>query len=156
VLDAAHRKGIVHRDLKPANILVTKQGIKLLDFGLARQTAPTLGPDDKTVAVVSVEDQSKWQISREGGDAPHWSADGKQLIFEAGGTKMAVEVKVNGGAFEAASPQKLFQTPQSPSDSAWDVTGDAKRFLVATPQGAPVGPVPINVMLNWPALLKKN
>jgi Tol biopolymer transport system component len=34
-LDAAHRKGIVHRDLKPANILVTKSGIKLLDFGLA-------------------------------------------------------------------------------------------------------------------------
>jgi serine/threonine protein kinase len=35
-LDAAHKKGIVHRDLKPANILVTRQGIKLLDFGLAK------------------------------------------------------------------------------------------------------------------------
>src|SRR5580704_10875108 len=39
-LDAAHKKGITHRDLKPANIVVTKQGIKLLDFGLAKQTAP--------------------------------------------------------------------------------------------------------------------
>src|SRR5260370_25336168 len=36
-LDAAHKKGITHRDLKPANILLTKQGIKLLDFGLAKQ-----------------------------------------------------------------------------------------------------------------------
>ena len=36
-LDTAHRKGIVHRDLKPANILLTKQGVKLLDFGLARE-----------------------------------------------------------------------------------------------------------------------
>ena len=35
-LDAAHKKGITHRDLKPANILVTKAGIKLLDFGLAK------------------------------------------------------------------------------------------------------------------------
>src|SRR6266478_6770581 len=35
-LDAAHKKGITHRDLKPANILVTKSGIKLLDFGLAK------------------------------------------------------------------------------------------------------------------------
>jgi serine/threonine protein kinase len=39
-LDAAHKKGITHRDLKPANILVTKQGIKLLDFGLAKQAGP--------------------------------------------------------------------------------------------------------------------
>lgn len=35
-LEAAHKRGIVHRDLKPANILVTKTGIKLLDFGVAK------------------------------------------------------------------------------------------------------------------------
>jgi serine/threonine protein kinase len=35
-LDAAHRKGIVHRDLKPGNIMVTRSGVKLLDFGLAK------------------------------------------------------------------------------------------------------------------------
>jgi serine/threonine protein kinase len=35
-LDAAHQKGTVHRDLKPANVLVTRSGIKLLDFGLAK------------------------------------------------------------------------------------------------------------------------
>ena len=35
-LDAAHRQGIVHRDLKPGNILVSRSGVKLLDFGLAK------------------------------------------------------------------------------------------------------------------------
>src|ERR1700680_2942958 len=49
-LDAAHRKGITHRDLKPANILVTKQGIKLLDFGLAKQ-AVRFGEEEATKAL---------------------------------------------------------------------------------------------------------
>ncbi len=35
-LDAAHRHGIVHRDLKPANVMLTRAGVKLLDFGVAR------------------------------------------------------------------------------------------------------------------------
>ncbi|MGA2714783.1 MAG: protein kinase [Bryobacteraceae bacterium] len=55
-LDAAHRKSITHRDLKPANILVTKRGIKLLDFGIAKQ-APGLGPDDVTIQAMTAEGQ---------------------------------------------------------------------------------------------------
>ena len=40
-LDKAHRQGIVHRDLKPGNVMLTKSGMKLLDFGLAKAMAPT-------------------------------------------------------------------------------------------------------------------
>src|SRR5712675_49847 len=56
-LDAAHRKGITHRDLKPANILVTKQGIKLLDFGLAKQASCVNEFDAGRTAAMSVEGQ---------------------------------------------------------------------------------------------------
>ena len=43
-LDKAHRQGIVHRDLKPGNVMLTKTGVKLLDFGLAKAIAPAAGP----------------------------------------------------------------------------------------------------------------
>jgi serine/threonine protein kinase/WD40 repeat protein len=35
-LEAAQRAGIVHRDLKPGNIMLIKNGVKLMDFGLAK------------------------------------------------------------------------------------------------------------------------
>jgi len=37
-LAVAHSKGIVHRDLKPSNIMLTRSGVKVLDFGLAKTT----------------------------------------------------------------------------------------------------------------------
>ena len=47
-LQKAHRQGIVHRDLKPANVMITKTGVKLLDFGLAKAMAPAGSPSSLT------------------------------------------------------------------------------------------------------------
>jgi serine/threonine protein kinase len=54
-LDAAHRKGIIHRDLKPANILMTKSGVKLLDFGLAKLNQPSGGESRATETLAMTE-----------------------------------------------------------------------------------------------------
>src|SRR6202165_3435564 len=58
-LDKAHARGIVHRDLKPANIMLTKNGPKLMDFGLAKpapglSSASGLSPWTPTTPTMSV------------------------------------------------------------------------------------------------------
>ncbi len=45
-LEALHHRAIVHRDLKPSNVFLTKFGVKLLDFGLAR---PVMSDDRATM-----------------------------------------------------------------------------------------------------------
>src|SRR5260370_23360503 len=108
-LDAAHRKGIVHRDLKPANILVTRSGVKVLDFGLAKM--------ERAGATSAVAEQTLTQaLTQEGsivGSLQYMSpeqlqgkeADARSDIFSFGA--VLYEIVTGKRAFDGASPASV-------------------------------------------------
>ncbi len=58
-LNHAHDQGIIHRDLQPANILVTPEGddadgVRVLEFGLARIAQSDTGGDEASLTAVGV------------------------------------------------------------------------------------------------------
>jgi eukaryotic-like serine/threonine-protein kinase len=93
----------------------------------------------------------KWPVSSDGGNAPVWRRDGRELFFRSvSGAPMAVDVTATATTFHAGIPKQLFPSAGVP----WSVTGDGKRFLVSR---APLHDVqvPITIDLNWEAALKR-
>jgi eukaryotic-like serine/threonine-protein kinase len=129
-LDAAHKKGITHRDLKPANILVTKSGIKLLDFGLAKigQSVKPLDGATLTMALTGKNEivGTLYYMSPEQLQA---QADGREIdarsdIFSFG--LVLYEMLTGKRAFEGSSPASVIAAiMERPAPSIADVAPPA-------------------------------
>lgn len=106
----------------------------------------------------------KTKVSTGGGKAPRWRRDGKELFYISADSKMmGVEVSTTP-VLKAGIPKVLFHAPiwggggrGNQSVTRYDVSADGRKFLinsVAAERVAPP-PSPINVVMNWTALLKK-
>jgi eukaryotic-like serine/threonine-protein kinase len=106
-LDAAHSKGITHRDLKPANILVTKTGIKLLDFGLAKKAPTPADPGDatRTMAVTGKNEIVGTLFYMSPEQLQSQEADARSDIFSFG--LVLYEMLTGKRAFDGASPASV-------------------------------------------------
>ena len=75
--------------------------------------------------------QGKWQVSPNGGQVPHWSADGQELFyFDADQSVLAVPVKEAGGALQFGAPQTLVSKWTVLTIPFYSVSPDGKRLLM--------------------------
>jgi eukaryotic-like serine/threonine-protein kinase len=97
----------------------------------------------------------KWQVSTDGGSEPVWSPDGRELYFLAADSKLMVTEVRPGNRFDPGVPAPLFEYREvgNAYNSRFDVTKDGHFVLrTAVEQSSTV---PITVVLNWQAGLKK-
>jgi Tol biopolymer transport system component len=146
-------------DRKPARFLQTP----------FNEDSPAFSPDDRWVAYNSNASGrlevyirsfpgpgGQFQVSRNGGWAPRWRRDGKEIFFLAlDGAMMAADVTL-GKDVQASVPHMLFPTPllRTNDRHVYTVSGDGKRFLLRVPDQRQVL-IPITMVLNWPAIAKK-
>ncbi len=168
-LDAAHKKGIVHRDLKPANILVTKSGVKLLDFGLAKivlakssatksgqsgdrpvDATLTMALTGKNEIVGTLYYMSPEQLQAQGTGQ---EVDARSDIFSFG--LVLYEMVTGKRAFDGASPATVIAAiMERPAPSIGDVAPPAldrvlKRCLEKDPENRWQSARDLKAELEW-------
>jgi serine/threonine-protein kinase len=112
-LSAAHKQGIVHRDLKPGNVMLTKTGVRLLDFGLARLTAHGERPAMASLTSAPTEPAPLTGAGVVLGTLPYMApeqvegkpADARTDLWALGA--ILYEMVSGGRAFEASSATSL-------------------------------------------------
>src|SRR5579864_688206 len=138
-LDAAHQKGIIHRDLKPDNILVTKQGIKLLDFGLAKQAAPLKDVDvtraltDQGQILGTLQYMSPEQLQGKEADARSDLFAFGSVLYEMLSGKRAFDGSSGASVIAAILEREPAPLARNPSDATRPLDRVIRRSLAKDP-----------------------
>jgi serine/threonine protein kinase len=141
-LDAAHRAGLIHRDLKPGNVMLTKGGVKVLDFGLAKWQGTDADLTSASSAALSTAPSTLTQVGTAVGTT-HYMApeqvegkpvDARTDLFALGA--IVYEMTTGRKAFEGTSSASvmaaiLSATP-APMTSLQPVTPAALDHVVKT------------------------
>lgn len=99
------------------------------------------------------EPREKLRISTGGGTYPEWGPGGRELFYLSRDRKlMVVTLKLDGTSPEASLPRELFALQADEQRNPYEITPDGQRFLVS---GTAASREPLNVIVNWPGLLKK-
>jgi len=101
--------------------------------------------------------EGKWPISKDTGNWPQWRIGG-EIVFNTGPIRtevFAASVNTTGTAFVSSVPQRLPFPPSTGVNTTPQSTSDGQRFLIEVPLGQQAARTSINVVLNWPALLKR-
>lgn len=99
---------------------------------------------DSAEAIVS---GGKWTISNDGGRAPKWRADGKELYYVNPNREMIEYVDIDTAkSLSAGVPRSLFALPNTIVGVG--MAGDAQRFLYASPVEQN-GVETLTVVVNW-------
>jgi serine/threonine-protein kinase len=135
----------------------------------ADEGAAMISPDGRFLAYVSnasgrpevyvqtfPEPGGKWQVSSAGGSEPVWARSGKELFYRIGNQMMAVSVDTEP-SFTAGKPTALFPDPYLKSgwfQAIYDASPDGQRFVMVQSSDEAEGSTQLNVVQNWPELLR--
>ena len=133
-LHAAHRQGIVHRDLKPGNVMLTRSGVKLLDFGLAKAITPLVGGSGAGELETA---QAAPDLTREGtllGTLPYMAPE--QIEGRAADARTDV-FALGAVLYEMATGRKAFAESTQAALAAAILTGEPKAMSSLQPTTPP-------------------